>query len=407
MSKDSGFRNVADVAICTPIHPGPPDFPEFSDFASYQLHNGAHDLGLVIAGTVEPEVGQRLTSVSALSGVRTDVTVAAVNQEATLSDYHHVGLVRLNVGQTPFVNGDSGTPLLVEVEPGKYRMCCILIARASSGETYAFPASVAEAQLDISFGKEIDMPRLSTEGFVGQRWIIDDYFQAGETLHAGDVVVVRQRTASPNLPRVFKASSSHKQRVIGIVHTPAGKEVGDQMATTGVTHDTDGYVPVVTQGIAKAFSGENMGAGDPVASSTVRATPSGKSEMSTIVKADAQDPYIVGRCLTPMLTTVTNEVVDVLVDLAGPQGVQGLPGSPGADGQDGALGIQGPPGADGQDGEDGADGSPGIPGPTRPAGRAGATGTGSALLFDVRRESLSSRSPRYGGSHALRETGLE
>ena len=78
------------------------------------------------------------------------------------------------------------------------------------------------------------IPILTSEGFVGQRWIIDDYFQAGETLHAGDVVVVRQRATSPFLPRVFKATS-HKQRVIGIVHTPASKQVGDKVAGTGTT----------------------------------------------------------------------------------------------------------------------------------------------------------------------------
>ncbi len=215
------------------------------------------------------------------------------------------------------------------------------------------------------------IPILTSEGFVGQRWIIDDYFRAGETLHAGDVVVVRQRTASSNLPRVFKASRSHTQRVIGIVHTPAGKEVGDQMATTGVTHDTDEYVPIVTQGIAKAFSGENMGAGDPVASTAVHATPSGKSRVSTVVKADAHDPYTVGRCLTPMLTTDTNKVVDVLVDLAGPQGAQGpsgnpgrqgAPGAPGPAGPKGEKGDPGPQGPQGAPGEDGADGAPGADG---------------------------------------------
>ena len=29
------------------------------------------------------------------------------------------------------------------------------------------------------------IPILTSEGFVGQRWIIDDYFQGGETLHSG------------------------------------------------------------------------------------------------------------------------------------------------------------------------------------------------------------------------------
>ena len=35
------------------------------------------------------------------------------------------------------------------------------------------------------------IPILTSEGFVGQRWIIDDYFRAGERLYAGDVAVVR------------------------------------------------------------------------------------------------------------------------------------------------------------------------------------------------------------------------
>ena len=46
------------------------------------------------------------------------------------------------------------------------------------------------------------IPILTSEGFVGQRWIIDDYFRAGETLHAGDVVAVQQGSASQgNHPR--------------------------------------------------------------------------------------------------------------------------------------------------------------------------------------------------------------
>ncbi len=206
------------------------------------------------------------------------------------------------------------------------------------------------------------IPILTSEGVVGQRWIIDDYFQAGETLYCGDVVVIRQQS---NSARLYRPLASHEQRAIGIVHTPAAKEVGDQMATSG------DFVAVVTHGITKAFSGENMGVGDPVASSTVQATPSGKSRMSTIVKADAQDPYIVGRCLMPMLATDTNKAVDVLVDLAGPKGDRGPQGAPGLAGPQGGQGLpgpqgeqgeQGPPGANGQDGEDGQDEAPGIQG---------------------------------------------
>ena len=76
-------------------------------------------------------------------------------------------------------------------------------------------------------------------------------------------------------------------------------------------------VAIVVQGIAEAFSGENMGVGDPVASSTIRATVPGKNRVATVVKADAQNPNIVGRCLTPMLPMDTNRVIDVLVDIAG------------------------------------------------------------------------------------------
>ena len=76
-------------------------------------------------------------------------------------------------------------------------------------------------------------PILTREGFAGQRWIIDDYFRAGETLRCGDVVVVQERSAGSSLPRVFKATSEHKGRVIGIVHTPDNKVVGDVAATIG------------------------------------------------------------------------------------------------------------------------------------------------------------------------------
>ena len=110
------------------------------------------------------------------------------------------------------------------------------------------------------------IPILTSEGFVGQRWIIDDYFQAGETLHCGDVVVIRGTT-----PRVHKATSAHVGRVIGIVHTPAAKAVGDQAATSG------NYVPIVVKGIAQALSSGSIEVGDPVMASGTRGTPSGKT----------------------------------------------------------------------------------------------------------------------------------
>ena len=66
------------------------------------------------------------------------------------------------------------------------------------------------------------IPILTSEGVVGQRWswIIDDYFQAGETLYCGDVVVIRQQS---NSARLYRPLASHEQRAIGIVHTPAAR----------------------------------------------------------------------------------------------------------------------------------------------------------------------------------------
>ena len=116
------------------------------------------------------------------------------------------------------------------------------------------------------------IPILTSEGFVGQRWIIDDYFRAGETLHCGDVAVIRGTTN----PRVYKATSSHKGRVIGIVHTPAAKEVGDQMATTGTASADDEYVPIVVKGVAKTLCTASINVGDPVMASGASARPTGK-----------------------------------------------------------------------------------------------------------------------------------
>ena len=85
--------------------------------------------------------------------------------------------------------------------------------------------------------------------------------------------MVRQRTTSPYLTRVFKATSSHEKRVVGIVHTPAGKRVGDEMATTGAKVADDQYVPIVAKGIAKTLSGGAIGVGDPVMASGLSTKP--------------------------------------------------------------------------------------------------------------------------------------
>ena len=50
------------------------------------------------------------------------------------------------------------------------------------------------------------IPILTSEGFVGQRWIVDDYFEAAEAIYCGDVVTVAQDTASPYKSKVLSLS---------------------------------------------------------------------------------------------------------------------------------------------------------------------------------------------------------
>ena len=215
------------------------------------------------------------------------------------------------------------------------------------------------------------IPILTSEGFLGQRWIIDDYFRAGETLHAGDVVAVKKRSATSTLPRVFKATGSHEKRVIGIVHTPASKVVREQMATTGATEDADEYVPVVVKGIAKTLSGGAIGVGDPVMASGSSATPTAPAStpavtlgaVATVVDASTHSHSPDSDGMTGDHGAHSHTVSGIARGLQGPQGEQGVqgpagpPGSPGAQGEQGIQGEQGSPGANGQDGAPGIQGS--------------------------------------------------
>ena len=125
------------------------------------------------------------------------------------------------------------------------------------------------------------IPILTSSGFVGQRWIIDDYFQAGETLRAGDVAGIKQGPASQsNLPRVFKIDGNvDARRVIGIVHTPTGMDVGDQVATSG------DYVQIVLSGVAKALSAGAIGVGDPVVPSESTGRAPGGNWVSMVAQS--------------------------------------------------------------------------------------------------------------------------
>ncbi len=164
---------------------------------------------------------------------------------------------------------------------------------------------------------------LTSEGFVGQRLIIDDYFVAGESLNAGDVVGIRQDFNYPYHPRVYRTNSSlDPKRIIGIVHTPPSKTVGDPIASLGE------LVPIVVHGVAKALTAGPIGVGDSVSPSrrvgSLYYSPGITDPLAyrpedavATVKATVNPDIepVIGRCLTP--ATAPNRVVDVLVDIAG------------------------------------------------------------------------------------------
>ena len=328
----AGIGNTLDVAIIK---------PDDGVEVSYGIHNPTHDMGVIIPGVKEPEQGMELTVVGSSARVRTGRVIDtngktrlfSYNDPATqsLRAYGWSGVVVMEFPLGSISEGDSGAPVLFQEKPGLFRMSAIVFYQETSGSrqrVYAMRASLVESELGITFGiqpkitrrseENMGIPILTSEGFVGQRWIVDDYFRAGETLYAGDVVGVKQDSLSRGShPRVFKVTSPGEvRRIIGVVHTPTGKQVGDQVATTGATVAQDDFVPVVVQGVAQALSAVALGVGDPVTPSANSGNPPGKSSLVARVGAvtTGRDTFI-GRCLS--VTPGPNQVADILVDIAG------------------------------------------------------------------------------------------
>ena len=187
----------------------------------------------------------------------------------------------------------------------------------------AFPLIIAESELEFFFGdnsilldrnpNNLGLPLLNQEGFLGRRFIIDDYFKAGEDLMAGDAVGINPVSESDDDPTLFRMDSgTAPHSLIGIVHTPWSKSVGDL-----VTSVTD-FVPVVVQGIAKARASLDVGVGDSVTPEIPSEVPLDDS-LSRVKKATTQIDPIVGRCVStePVNEESENRVIDLLVDITG------------------------------------------------------------------------------------------
>ena len=319
------YENTIDAAVFE---------PDSGIAISYGIHSPYHDFGIVIPGAKEPEEGMELTVVGSVSGIvqgrvrGTDRATRALIDEHPVTNraffygWHNVIALDLPVGSLS--EGDSGGPILFEEAPGLFRMVGTVLQAVNGSQRqtlYAVKTSLMETEMGITFGAQPEITTrsrenmgiaiLTSEGFAGQRWIIDDYFKAGETLHAGDVVGIKEQAASPNLPRVFKIDVGvDVPRVIGVVHTPADKDVGDQVTTP------DNLVSVVVQGVAKVLSSRAISVGDPV-------TPSGNSgfapgKINRVARAGiatTENDAFIGRCVKG--TSGANEVAEILVDISG------------------------------------------------------------------------------------------
>ena len=137
--------NYVDAAMC-----------ELEDDveAEFTLHDvPEHSDRKVIAGAMEPKKNMELTVLSASTGEKT-AAVTHTNQEDDFGGVEFDGLIRLRCNR-PLVDGDSGSPCLYKVREGVYKMVGVLFAMDAlyPRTGWAFPASAAERELGITFGK--------------------------------------------------------------------------------------------------------------------------------------------------------------------------------------------------------------------------------------------------------------
>ena len=145
-------NNTADVAACELLS---------GVDAKFTLHSHPnHDERPIIAGVIEPRVGMTLTVLGATSGEGT-VTVTDTDATRPVNGTRFTGLtiLRGDSSSNPARGGDSGAPCLLHVGGGRYRMSCVVFGgwdigflESYLGEGFAFPASVAERELGITFG---------------------------------------------------------------------------------------------------------------------------------------------------------------------------------------------------------------------------------------------------------------
>ena len=148
-------KNIADVAMFVVDNEMDVDF---------KLHGDPHIERWLLEGVVEPDPGDpddstddmALTMVGSFGGEGT-VWVTEVNREClNIGGRNFSGMVMLDSSHRPIVGGDSGSGCFFSEDGVHYYLSCIVFGTTdgnAGNETVAFPASVAQRELGITFGK--------------------------------------------------------------------------------------------------------------------------------------------------------------------------------------------------------------------------------------------------------------
>ena len=142
-----------DAAVCD-LDDGitDPSDPDALD-ALYTLHDLPHGTRSVLAGTIEPSTDLPVI----VHGARTQVTghISDIEEEEQYAGPYFKKLIYIDL-DADSVGGNSGAPLLTEVEPGVYKMVGIFMGTrgGSRRNGVACPASAVERILNVKFGHQ-------------------------------------------------------------------------------------------------------------------------------------------------------------------------------------------------------------------------------------------------------------
>lgn len=265
-----------------------------------------------------------------LNGERQIHRVSAATNPATVKNVTYTDCILTVAMKNPAGNlsegglpGSSGSPLLRRDADGLALVGMLIAQSETINEVNVHAKAIKiqdlmnvmfltkqSAKRDRSFGR---VPMLLSDGLVADRWIIDNWFIAGEPLNAGDPVTIGD-DGSGN-PRLYQGewdsgdSERREFRSIGFVHTEDGKSVGEQVCDTG------DMVPLVWKGIAltREKANEGLEVGQHVVVSTTKGRVQAWETHSHVDVNDRQPNAAVMAKVTRKADA--NDIIEVFADI--------------------------------------------------------------------------------------------